>query len=99
MAFSDWRPKVVVMGSGGDAPAGSAWRRRAVVLFLLFVAGVVGFGLMLGFDLAPISWLGVAVELCAVAAAWVFVDRRARSTQWGWRHIAALGYRRFSPAR
>lgn len=56
------------------------------------VAGAVGFTLMLAFDLAPISWLGVAVELCAATAAWVFVDRRARSTRWGWRHIAALGY-------
>jgi hypothetical protein len=54
--------------------------------------GVAGFALMLAFDLAPISWVGVAVEVSALLAAWIYVRRRAASTHWGWRQIAALGY-------
>lgn len=56
------------------------------------MAAALGFALMLAFDLAPISWLGVCVEICVLIVAWVFVDRRAGSIRWGWRHIAALGY-------
>jgi hypothetical protein len=54
--------------------------------------GVVGFTVMLAFDIAPISWVGVGVEVLALIAAWLYVRRRARSTHWGWRQIATLGY-------
>lgn len=78
-AFGPWaRPLPPRVGSTGSRP--------------LLLVGGLGFGLMLAFDLAPIDWLGVVVEACVLLLAWILVRRLARSSRWGWRQIAVLGY-------
>jgi hypothetical protein len=71
------RPLVRV---AGRAPGRALWLVAA------------GFVLMLVFDLAPISWVGVAVGWSAVAAGVALLARYARSPRWGPRHVAALAY-------
>ena len=57
-----------------------------------WLLGTAGFGLMVGFDLAPISWTGVLVSWAVLIAAGVLVATRSRSPQWTWRHLAAFTF-------
>lgn len=78
VAMSPWgRPLTPV---AGRSPARPLW------------LGVAGFGLMLTFDLAPISWAGVAVAWAALLAGGVLVVVRSRSPHWGVRHLVAVAY-------
>jgi hypothetical protein len=56
------------------------------------VLGISGFVLMAAFDLAPTSWVGVAVAWAALVAGGVLVGVRSRSPEWTWRHLAAFAY-------
>ena len=52
--------------------------------------GLAGFGLMAGFDLAPISWAGVFLAWVVFVAAGSLLAVLSRSKQWTWRHLAAF---------
>jgi hypothetical protein len=79
---------VLAMGPWGrplaKAPGRSAGRP--------IVLGISGFVLMAAFDLAPMSWVGVAVAWAALVAGGVLVGVRSRSPEWTWRHLAAFAY-------
>ncbi len=53
---------------------------------------VAGFVLMAAFDLAPASWLGLAVVWAAAVAAGVVLARASRSPRWTVRHLVAFAY-------
>lgn len=53
---------------------------------------LAGFVAMAGYDLVPVSWLGVAVSWLSLVTAGVLVTRLARSPEWTWRHLAAFAY-------
>jgi len=54
--------------------------------------GLAGFGLMAGFDLAPISWPGVVLAGVVLVAAGSLLAAQSRSPQWTWRHLAAFTF-------
>jgi hypothetical protein len=54
--------------------------------------GLAGFGLMAGFDFAPISWVGVVWAWVLLLAAGGVLAARSRSPQWTWRHLAAFAF-------
>ena len=77
-AFAPWgRPVEIIAARAVPSP------------LRVMIYGVV---LMLAFDLAPISWLGVAVAVAAFVTGAVLLLLWAHSALWSWRHIAAFGY-------
>jgi hypothetical protein len=57
-----------------------------------WVCVLVAFALVAGFDLVPVSWVGVVLDLGLLALGGLLVLRWARSREWGVRHIAALAF-------
>ena len=53
---------------------------------------LAGFALMAMFDLAPVSWLGVALAWLAVGAAVWLLVRCSPSPAWSSRHVVAFGF-------
>jgi hypothetical protein len=53
---------------------------------------LAGFGLMMAFDFAPMSWVGVLIAWVVLVAAGVLVASRSRSPQWTWRHLVAFTF-------
>jgi len=84
---------ILVLIAAAMSPLGrsstSVEGRRAGRPLLL---GLAGFGLMAGFDMVPISWVGVLLAGLLVAAAVSLVAARSRSPQWTWRHLAAFTF-------
>ena len=54
--------------------------------------GIAGFLLMLAFDMAPASWLGLALVWGALVAAVAILLRCARSPEWTSRHLVAFAF-------
>lgn len=78
LAMSPWgRPLAPV---AGRSPGRPVW------------LGVAGFALMLTFDLAPISWAGVALGWVALGAAGALLAVLSRSPRWSSRHLVAVAY-------
>jgi hypothetical protein len=57
-----------------------------------WVCVIAGAVLVGAFDLVPISWVGVAVELGVLTAGGLLVARWSRDQAWGPRHLAALAF-------
>lgn len=84
----------VVAASVGLAftPLGRPVRRTTGSAPEPWVCAVVGFVLMAGFDLVPMSWLGVAIDVAALAVGGALVLRWCGSPAWRPRHVAALAF-------
>ena len=54
--------------------------------------GMAGFGLMAGFDTAPMSWAGVLLAVALLVAAGSLLAVLSRSPHWSWRHLAAFTF-------
>ena len=53
---------------------------------------VIGAAVVAVFDVVPIPWLGLAIELAVLTAAGLLALRWSRSTGWGSRHVAGLAF-------
>lgn len=78
----------LAMGPLGRPPIPLAGRSAGRPLVL----GLSGFVLMTVFDLAPTSWVGVAMASAALVAGGALVAVRSRSPQWTWRHLTAFAF-------
>lgn len=58
----------------------------------LWVCAGVGLVLVAAFDLVPMSWLGLAIDVTLLAVGGVLVLRWSRSNSWGRRCLAALTF-------
>jgi hypothetical protein len=73
---------------GRPRPAGGDRRMPSPAL-----TACAGFVAMLVFDLAPTSWLGLALDLAVAAvAAWFLTERATPSNRWTTNHVVAVAW-------
>jgi hypothetical protein len=85
---------VVALVAAALSPLGRPVRRRTGKVWLPSPLGCAGIGFlgMIAFDLAPISWAGVALDLSVLVVGGLLVLRWSRDARWGQRHVAALAF-------